>query len=285
MEFTVYIVTGYSGAGKTTVLKSLEDSSFFCVDNLPIALLPAFFDTLHQNKHYNIALGIDVRNEGSLDSLMTMLSTIKEKVGDCKILFLAASTAQLVKRFQETRRKHPLAQDITLIDAIEQEKNLLRPLLDNAHAVIDTSTLTVHQIRNLVKESIGQRDTSTMIVHLMSFGFKYGVPRECNFVYDVRSLPNPYFVSELRNLTGVDEQIHTFLFQQHEVQEYWNRLHDFFTFTVNRSYDEGRFFMHVALGCTGGKHRSVAFVQELAKSRIKGVAFVVSHRDIGKERT
>lgn len=280
----VQIVTGSSGAGKTTVLKTLEDNGFFCVDNLPIDLLPAFIENnVQKNCYEKIALGIDVRNSSSLDSLVQLLPNLQRNA-TIKIIFLTASTAHLLKRFQETRRKHPLANGITLLDAIDQEKAMLHPLLGKANVVIDTGNLTVHQLRMLVKNSCAQLDTSTMVINLISFGFKYGVPQECNYVYDLRSLSNPHFVEELRPLTGLDASVQNYLFDDTSVQEYWKKLQEFIRFSIEKACGEGRFFMHIALGCTGGKHRSVAFVEALAKTEMTGVLFVVSHRDIDKEK-
>ncbi len=284
MEQTTLIVTGYSGAGKTTVLKALEDLGFFCVDNLPLPLLPAFFEyvrnSTHCSIHKRIALGIDVRAGTHIEELLELINQDEHL-----ILFLTTATGELIKRFQETRRKHPLANgNSTIIEAIDQEKLLLQPLLASAELVVDTGNFNMHQLRAFVHAAFSRDDTpQTMVVSLTSFGFKYGVPQECNYVYDVRSLPNPYFVPRLRHLTGKDPLIRSFLFAEPTVQEYWNRLHDFCTFAIKKSQEEGRFFMQIAIGCTGGKHRSVTLVEELAKQKLDAVTFLVAHRDIGRE--
>ncbi len=282
----IVIVTGYSGAGKTSVLKTLEDIDYFCVDNLPIALIPSFFEHAISapHKHAKIALGIDVRSGSGIETLNNIFPELRKLVGSVRIFFLTATTQELLKRFQETRRKHPLASAMTLPDAIEQEKQLLKPLINIADLVVDTGNFTIHQLRHLVRTTFAPGEQPTMVVSLTSFGFKYGVPQECNYVYDIRSLPNPHFVESLRPLTGVDDGIKEFLFTQPEVQEYWQKFVSFFYFSLKKSYEEGRHFIQIAIGCTGGKHRSVAFVEELAKRKSDGVIFLVNHRDIKRDK-
>lgn len=284
MNSDVVIVTGYSGAGKSSVLKTLEDLDYFCVDNLPIALLPAFFDHLikHQNQHPKVALGIDVRSGLDSEHMTSVLSTIRA-VKKLRIFFLTASSTELLKRFQETRRKHPLGSGVNLLDAIEHEKEILKPLMNVSDLTVDTGNFTIHQLRHLVRTAFAQTAQPMMVVSITSFGFKYGVPQECNYVYDVRSLTNPHFVEELKPLTGMDTAVKDFLFTKPEVQEYWQKLIQFFYFSIKKSYEEGRYFIQIAIGCTGGKHRSVAFVEELAKRNTNEVIFLVNHRDIKKE--
>lgn len=281
MKSSLLIVTGYSGAGKTSVIKALEDVGFFCVDNLPIPLVSSFFSYIreHQESYKRLALGIDVRG-GNVDELVSVLPTLG--FDSISIIFVTAPSAELLKRFQETRRRHPLATGVSLSDAIEQERQLLKPLIERADHVIDTGSCTIHQLRTLVREAFCAQGP-VMVVNLMSFGFKYGVPQECNFVYDVRPLPNPHFIPALRAGTGRDAAVHEYLFAHEHVQDYWKRLSDFFYYTIEQAYTEGRFFIHVAVGCTGGRHRSVAFVEELAKRKIDKVLFLVHHRDIAKD--
>lgn len=285
MEPLILILTGYSGAGKTAVLKALEDIGFFCIDNLPIPLLRAFFDycAQHGKQHRYIALGLDVRSGHELEKLPELIPLYDGRIGTIKILFLTAHTPELLKRFQETRRKHPLADGMSLTDAIEYEKKILQPLMNMTEMIVDTGNFTVHQVRSFVRTTFGHTATPRLVVNLMSFGFKYGVPQECNFVYDVRALPNPHFVDHLRPLTGLDQQVRDYLFAYPQVQEYCRRLEDFFHYSVQQSFEEGRFFIHVAIGCTGGRHRSVAVVEELAKRTLKTVTFLVAHRDIYRE--
>lgn len=279
------IVTGYSGAGKSTVLRALEDIGFFCVDNLPLALLDSFFQLIFQSKikGQRLALGIDVRGGTSINDLIIELERYN-KTHQVKIFFLTSSLQVLIKRFQETRRNHPLAGAIDIIDAINAEKELLQPLIAMADLVLDTDQLNIHQLRSFVRSSFAPGGQQRMIVSLMSFGFKYGVPLESNFVYDLRSLPNPYFIAELKQFDGTETIIQDYLFNQPEVQEYWTRLHDFILYSIKKSHAEGRFFLNIAIGCTGGKHRSVAFIQKLAQQSLSHVQFLVEHRDINRDR-
>lgn len=283
----IVIVTGYSGAGKSTVLRALEDVGFFCVDNLPIALLDSFFQLVLQSKinGQRLALGIDVRGGSAISQLIQEINRFsKEKSHTLKIFFLASSSPILIKRFQETRRKHPLADEIDLSDAIIQEKELLQPLIGMADIVLDTDQLNIHQLRSFVRSSFAPGGQQRVIVSLMSFGFKYGVPHESNFVYDIRSLPNPYFIPELKHLNGTDAAVVNYLFSQKEVVEYWERLAEFIRYSLEKSHAEGRFFVTIAIGCTGGKHRSVAFVEKLAQQVLPHVHFLIEHRDMLRDR-
>lgn len=287
IEPQIVIVTGYSGAGKSTVLRALEDVGFFCVDNLPIALLDSFVQLVAQSKIHGqrLALGIDIRCGSNIEHLIAELKRFHVANAQAfKIFFLSSSSAVLLKRFQETRRKHPLADEIDLHDAIAQEKDLLSPLIAMADLVLDTDQLNIHQLRSFVRSSFAPGGSQRMIVSLMSFGFKYGVPLESNFVYDLRSLPNPYFVPELKQMSGTDQEVIDYLFGQPDVVEYWHKLHEFVQYSIKKSHAEGRFFLNIAFGCTGGKHRSVAFVQKLAKQTLPNVQFLVEHRDIQRDR-
>lgn len=283
MKSSFLIVTGYSGAGKSSVLKALEDIGYFCVDNLPIPLLPAFFEHIQKSSagYAKVALGIDVRGGDMVEHINALLPS--DEAITVSIFFLTASTGELLKRFQETRRRHPLCEGISLTEAIEKEKNLLKPLMNKADLVVDTGNFSITQLRTFVRTAFAQGGKLSMVVNLMSFGFKYGVPQECNYIYDVRSLPNPHFIPALKALTGQDEAIRKFLFEHPQVKEYWDRLTDFFYYSIKKSYEEGRSFIHVSIGCTGGKHRSVAFAEELAKKQLDGVTFLVHHRDISRE--
>lgn len=285
-DLQILVVTGYSGAGKSTVLRALEDIGFFCIDNLPIQLLGSLFQLVLQSNQIGrkLALGLDVRTIHNMEYLVHELNKVNEgRSNPIKIFFLTSSSEVLVKRFQETRRKHPLADTISLIDAISYERNLLRPLIELSDLVLDTDQLTIHQLRNFVKNAFANNSQPQLMLTIISFGFKYGLPIESNFVYDVRSLPNPYFVPELRLLDGTDPNVRTYLFEQTIVQEYWHKLMDFIQFSVQKSFDDGRFFMNIAIGCTGGRHRSVAFAHELSQQKIKDVQVLVKHRDIAQD--
>ena len=276
------IVTGYSGAGKSTVLRALEDIGFFCVDNLPIPLLHSFFQLLSQSTMIGqkVALGIDVRSGQTMHDLIDELHKGNASgVYPMKIFFLTSSPAILIQRYQETRRNHPLAQNRSLPDAISYEQQLLKPLMDLSDLVLATDQLTLHQLRRFVRNLFSVSCQPQLLVNLISFGFKYGVPHESNSVYDVRFLPNPYFIPALRPLDGTAQEVRDFLFAHAEVQEYWVKLVDFVHYSIKKAFEEGRFFMNIAIGCTGGRHRSVALVQRLAEMPLENVQYVVRHRD------
>ncbi len=281
----VVIVTGYSGAGKNTVLHSLEDIGFFCVNNLPGTLLQQFFESTVQAEiaHHRIALGIDVRG----DIAITLHKLYRLKTVwpfSLKIVFVTSSYKVLLKRFQETRRRHPLANaknDVS--DAIRQEQKMLQPLCDMADVVLDTDQYTIHQVRQFVIRTFCTDKKQHMVVTVMAFGFKYGVPPESNLLFDVRFLPNPYFEPHLKQLNGMDKPVLDYLFCHQAVQEYWDRFCSFALYVLNQSIKEGRFSMNIAIGCTGGRHRSVALAHSFAQKKIPHVTFLTRYRDIERD--
>lgn len=277
----IVIVTGISGAGKSIVLKTLEDLGFFCVDNVPNALVH-FFITQSTFPVKKVALGIDIRGGMLHEAIQYLVKIRSNKAPSIKIIFLTATLEILIKRFQETRRQHPLGGAAALSDALEQEKQLVLPLQEIADYVIDTDQLNIHQLRALVRQMFSA-ETPHMVVTLTSFGFKYGVPAENNFVFDVRSLPNPYFIPALKLHDGTNESVQKYLLSHHEVRDYWEKLSDFIIFSLNNAYREGRFFVQIAIGCTGGRHRSVMFVEKLAQLSVPHVQFFIKHRDIKKD--
>ena len=281
----IYIVTGYSGAGKTVALRTLEDLGFFCIDNLPQQLLTSYISFMEKTQGTRkIALGMDMRSGAALEETIKQIyawrSTEQYVV---KIIFLSASVPVLIKRFQETRRKHPL-DNLDLVEAINREIALLKPLRSFADTVIETDTLTAHELRSFIRhlctQETGERH---MLVTLMSFGFKYGLPLESNFIYDVRCLPNPYFVPHLSDLDGRSKEIQDYLFTQPAVCEYRDKLVDFILFTLEKSYKEGHSLVTIAVGCTGGRHRSVAMVEHLSQLHHASYVFMAKHRDLGKD--
>jgi len=280
------IVTGQSGAGKSSVLKTLEDLGFFCVDNLPVPLLSSLLQFMVQTTTTKklIAIGIDVRSCNASEQLVEALHDIRER-GICQVhvIFVTAQDNVLIKRFQETRRQHPLAYDIPFLDALTLEKKLLQPLMDYSDTLLETDQLTIHQLRQLVRTTFLFSDGPPFLVNVISFGFKYGLPYESNFVYDVRSLPNPYFIDELRVYDGRHEKIRTYLFAQPEVMQFWDKFYEFVCFCIDTAMKDGRSFLTIAVGCTGGKHRSVAFIHRLAREKIDRIHFVIKHRDLHKE--
>lgn len=286
----VVVVTGMSGAGKNTVLHALEDSGFFCIDNLPLSFVQLFFASLdhlavegEDTPHRRMALGVDIRSGSALEEVAKCIGQARERGCSVKVIYVTASLATLAKRFQETRRKHPLGDMLDVHDALARERTLLEPLERCADQVVDTDQLTIHQLRSLVRNLLGEQGRAPLIVSLTSFGFKYGVPAEQNFVFDLRSLPNPFFIPELKPLDGTDTRVQQFLFEQPEVLEYWEKLIDFFSFALKAADKEGRSSVHIAIGCTGGRHRSVAFVQRLALVPLEQVHFFIKHRDLVKD--
>lgn len=284
----ILIVTGLSGSGKSTVLRALEDLGFYCVDNLPIPLLSTFLDFVIQSQTnvLKIALGIDARGRGFLKDFMNEIDKIKQRENESslvKVIFLNSSNNTIVKRFQETRRKHPLSHSRSLIDAIKREREILQPIEELSDAIHHTDRSNIHELRRWARNTFADGYTQEVIANLVSFGFKYGVPAESNLVYDLRFLPNPYFVAELRTLDGRSEQVKNYLFCKEDVNSYWIKLEDFLKYVLQKYYEEGRFFVNIAIGCTGGKHRSVAFVEKLGKQQWKNIKFLIYHRDLGKE--
>ncbi|OQA35430.1 MAG: glmZ(sRNA)-inactivating NTPase [Candidatus Dependentiae bacterium ADurb.Bin331] len=281
----IIVITGYSGAGKSTVLRALEDIGFFCVDNLPIALVSQFFELIEhfQTTGQRVALGIDIRAGSNLELLAEKIGQAKKSGLKITVFFLATELPVLLKRFQETRRNHPLGSNTPISELIDQERKILEPLSALADVVVDTDQCTPNQLRTIVRSYFAQDKNTLLVVHLISFGYKYGVPSPCNFVYDVRSLPNPYFIEKYRPLDGTNDLLREFFFGHSEVQEYWLYLTQFIDFSIKKIYSEGRSFVTIAIGCTGGRHRSVALVHQLAQREMKDVVFVVKHRDIDRE--
>jgi len=284
----ILVVTGVSGAGKSSVIRSLEDLGFYCVDNFPVPLLSTFLDFVFRS-HTNllkVALGIDVRGGEFLNNFLVEIEKLKSYVDDdcqVKVVFLNAQDVTIVKRFQETRRSHPLAQGISLTEAIEKERKLLAPIKALADQVHYTDQSNIHELRRWVSDTFAGDFVQEVVVNVISFGFKYGVPAESNLVYDLRFLPNPYFVPELRALDGRNELVQEYLFGKDEVNRYWHKLEDFLRYLLQSYYEEGRFFANVSIGCTGGKHRSVAFVEKLCGQKWEHSRFLAHHRDVGKE--
>lgn len=285
----ILIVTGCSGAGKTSVIRCLEDLGFYCIDNLPLPLLQSFSHLVFnaRNNLPKVALGIDIRGQQFFHDFILEVDRLKRQNAQdliLKIIFLNASNKTLVRRFQETRRNHPLTgKNTSLISAIKKEKKLLEPIMAMSEIVLDTDEFNIHALRNWVFSSFEYAAKQEILVNLISFGFKYGIPTESNMVYDLRSLPNPYFVPELKLINGTNKKIVNYLFAKKDVSNFFERLTSFLRYALLKSYKEGRFFVNVAIGCTGGKHRSVAFVEKISQQKWENIKFLVHHRDLGKE--
>ena len=276
----VLIITGMSGGGKSEALRALEDVGFFCVDNLPIPLIRRFVDLLADaGEAFRVALVIDVRGGEFLSGGAAALDNIRTTAHRLEILFLDAADEVLVRRFSETRRRHPLDKR-DLRAGLDAERKLLMPLRVEAQQVLDTSGLTVHELRRRLRQQYATADEQLRL-SLMSFGYKYGVPSEADLVFDVRFLRNPYFVDDLRPLTGVDRRVYEYVLEQPEANEFIRRITELLSFLLPLYQQEGKAYLTVALGCTGGHHRSVACVEALRESLAEIPAKpAVRHRDM-----
>lgn len=279
------LITGLSGSGKSTVAKCFEDLGYYCVDNLPLALLERLLENPFEfsGDHRGVAVVTDVRAKGFAEQLPRLLARPEVEAHDPVILFLEADDETLVRRFSETRRSHPIGDTSSLIDSIRKERELLSELRGIADRVFDSSEWTIHEIRHQVRREFGSRDRDGggPLVTLMSFGFKYGIPYGTDLLFDVRFLANPYFQDGLRELTGVDEPVVDYLEATEEYQELVTRLHDFLAYLLPKYAGEERSYVSVGVGCTGGRHRSVAVTEALQRKLASaGWALRLSHRDI-----
>ena len=279
----IVIITGLSGSGKSTASRALEDMDFFCVDNLPIALLPKFLElsSASMGEYSKIALVMDLREKDFLRTYREVFPRLGAEGYQLEILFLEASDEVLVRRYSQTRRTHPLAEGGGLVEGIQKEREVLAPLRSMATLVMDTSTFNVHQLQLAIRELFGQRPRGRrMALTFLSFGYSHGIPQEADLVMDVRFLPNPFFVEELKDLPGSDSRIYDFLMGFEESREWIERFEGFLAYLLPRYEREGKAYLTVAIGCTGGRHRSVA-VAEKMKSIFQGEFPVrVRHRDL-----
>lgn len=283
MDFV--IVSGLSGAGKSKTVSFLEDIGYFCVDNLPALLIPKFAGLCMAGtgKYDRVAVVTDIRGGQTFDGLFEALDELQAMHCDYKILFVEASTETIIKRYKETRRSHPLARSgRSLDDAVAQERTALEPVRKRAEYIIDTSALSTAKLRGEVLRLFGSKDASTsMSVSVISFGFKYGIPIEADLVFDVRFLPNPYYIADLREQTGLDEGVRSFVFGYQQTLDFMSRLEDMIAFLLPHYVEEGKTALVIAIGCTGGQHRSVAITRALADFiRQKGYNAAENHRDM-----
>jgi UPF0042 nucleotide-binding protein len=280
------IISGLSGSGKSVALHALEDMDYYCIDNLPIGLLDAFASEIRDHSRTssnNVGVGIDARNHpDQLGNFPNIIAGLGNKGIACKILFLQADDATLLKRFSETRRKHPLSgADTPLADAIDRERQLLSPIVANADMFIDTSHTNVHQLRDLVMECQGNAEKAGFSLLLRSFGYKHGIPGDADFVFDARCLPNPHWQAGLRNLTGRDRDVAEYLEQEGVAREYYQQLETFLVNWVPRFREDNRSYLSVAIGCTGGQHRSVYLVERLTQHLDGRLCDIVTrHREL-----
>jgi RNase adapter protein RapZ len=281
------VITGLSGAGKSFAIKCFEDMGFFCVDNLPTTLIPTFADLIMRSEQpiHRVALGVDVREGAYLSSLLDTIRELRARDHEVEVLFLEASEESLVRRYHESRRRHPLAGDGNALDGIRAERKALSDLREVADRIVDTSALTVHQLKDrLVELYVAPKSRPGLSPSLVSFGFKHGVPFDADLVFDVRFLPNPHFVDALRSFDGRDERVRTFVLGHPESKELLRRLEDFLRFVLPCYEREGKAYLTVAIGCTGGHHRSVTVAEEL-KRFLAGLGYAptVVHRDLQRE--
>ncbi len=284
------IVTGMSGAGKSTALKMLEDAGYFCVDNLPIALVSKFAElTRNPNENFTkFAIGVDVRSGDALEDFEGVLEELSDKHFDYDILFLDASDEVLVKHYKETRRSHPLAQEERVEKGIELERDKLAFLKKQADIILDTTNLLTRELKQEIEKIvIREEHFNNMMVTILSFGFKYGIPTDADLVFDVRFLPNPYYSEELRPLTGNDKEIQEFVMGFDVSHQFLDKIVDMLNFLIPNYILEGKNQLVVSIGCTGGKHRSVTLANEIYKKFLhntQGYGIKIEHRDIERDQ-
>ena len=285
MQFVV--VSGLSGAGKSKAASFLEDIGFYCVDNMPADLIPQFAQLCLATKgrYERVALVTDVRANLTFDGLFKALESLDQMKLEYTIVFVEADTDVIIKRYKETRRKHPLAKGGSELAAVvERERELLEPIRNRANAIINTSALSTAKLRGeIINLVAGDLKDRAMSVTLVSFGFKYGLPMDADLVFDVRFLPNPYYIPELKNKTGLDAEVRDFVFSYQQTKDFVTKVEELLTFCLPSYVDEGKTNLVVAVGCTGGKHRSVSVAKELGEFvSQKGYSTTISHRDLGR---
>jgi UPF0042 nucleotide-binding protein len=280
------VISGLSGAGKSHALKCFEDVGYFCIDNLPPALLPTFVELCHQQggEIKSVALGIDVRERVFFADLVGILERVKSLGHSVELLFFEAREEVLVRRFSESRRPHPLLPDLPVLEGVRVEKNHLAELRRHAERIIDTSDLTVHELRDLLARQFSQEHSPRRLtITIITFGYKFGVPYDIDLLFDVRFLRNPFFVPELKPLTGEDPRVRTFVLADPDAIAFIGQLEQLFKFLIPLFERERRSYLNVAIGCTGGRHRSVAVAKRLQEGFASaGYQATVAHRDLGK---
>lgn len=283
-ELQFIIVTGLSGAGRTSIAHIFEDFNFFVIDNLPTELIPKLGELcIKSQKRINkILLVMDIRGGFTCDEFFDALNELTKMNIYYRIIFLEANDNILIKRFSETRRKHPLGDKYTLKDAINIEKELLQPIREKASFIIDTSKLTIANLKDIVSKTfIHSEQKYRIVINLISFGYKHGIPDDADIIFDLRFLPNPYYESELKDLTGLDKKVGDYILSHKIAQEFKEKLFDFINFLLPNYINEGKSKISIALGCTGGKHRSVFFC-ELLNSYLTSLNYtvIVKHREL-----
>lgn len=280
------VVTGMSGSGKSTAIAALEDEGYYCIDNLPTALVPRFVELCAGSSDLSglsrVALGLDLRDSAYVEKWPQVRRRLEAVGHDVFMIFLDASDDVLLRRFSETRRAHPLAHERDLPEAIQAERRMLEPLKERTSLVIDTSDMTTHELKRRVREVVtGQANAQGPTITVKSFGFKYGIATDADMVLDVRFLPNPHFVETLRPLTGTDPAVADYVLERDETRAYLKRLRELFDFLLPLYQTEGRSYLTIGIGCTGGRHRSVTLAEVLGEFlRERGHVVIVRHRDV-----
>ena len=281
------IVTGMSGAGKTSVLKFLEDINFFCVDNIPPALLPKFAELCYEQEGEieRVAMGIDIRGGKLFNDLFEVLSDLQHKGYEYEILFLDASDDVLIKRYKETRRSHPLSKNGSIQEGIQKEREILKDVKRKETYIIDTSQILTRQLKEQINRIFVENQSyENLMITVQSFGFKYGIPADSDLVFDVRFLPNPYYIPTLKPLTGNDPAVYDYVMAAPQAKEFQRQLFEMVKFLIPNYIAEGKNQIVISIGCTGGKHRSVSMVRAL-ESQMKSLPYTVKmeHRDIERD--
>lgn len=284
---SVYILTGLSGSGKSSAARILEDRGFFVVDNLPLTLLPQFLEltATELEKDRELAVVIDVRNRVFLGQYDEIIAQVRKQGHSLEIIFFEASDEVLLRRYSETRRQHPLVEEENLGAAIDRERQLLQPVRSGATRVLNSSALNPHKLKDLLLETLEVKAALPLMVQLESFGFRYGLPANADLVLDVRFLPNPFYISALRPLSGLDKVLQDYVLSQPVCREFVHHLDQLFGFLLPRYRSEGKSYLTLAMGCTGGRHRSVSLVEEFSRRlATQGLRIQVQHRDIDKSQ-
>jgi UPF0042 nucleotide-binding protein len=281
----ITIVSGLSGSGKSTAMRALEDMGFYCIDNMPATLIPTFIELCQAStgELSRVAIAVDIRGKEFLEDFQKRVQDLRGKRHEVKIIFLESTDEVLIRRYSETRRSHPVEKErgIALPEAVKEERGEMAFLREIADEVIDTSNLNVHELRGIVIERLSAAPAKRMKATLLSFGYSYGLPPEADIVMDVRLLSNPFFVRELRELTGQDKKVRDYVLKQKETKEFLRRFGEMIEYLIPLYEKEGKSYLTIAIGCTGGKHRSVVIAEHVAATMGKqGKEITVRHRDI-----
>jgi len=283
----MHIITGMSGAGKSLIMKVIEDLGFYCIDNMPPKLIPEFAKMYEKTKMLSeVAVVVDIRGGEFLEDFFPALAILDKNSIDYDILFLEANEKNLVKRYKETRRKHPLATETTTLqEAIEIERNKLERIKNKADYIIDSSNLLPKELRNEIKDLlVDTSEREKLMINIISFGFKYGTPLDCDLVFDVRFIPNPYYNTSMRKLTGKNEIVKNYVLKQEQTKEFIIKLTDMIEFLIPNYIKEGKTQLVIGIGCTGGRHRSVAIADNIGeKLKANNHRIIIKHRDIDND--